>query len=162
MFGPVPDAAALKEAQGQLGDLPADTPPPKLIAEANAEGRSRAQRYVLLTRAKQSATEAGEVKTALAAVDEVHKRFEIDVAALKAETRIALGETLKQLAEKADTPKANRAVAENCLLLVEEAKAAGEKDLAMDMATKALGAARKQEDQSVVNRATQVFLKMQK
>jgi hypothetical protein len=162
LFGPVPDAAALKEAQGQLGDVAADAPPSKLIAEANADGRSRAQRYVLLSRARESATGDGDVKSALAAVDETHKRFEIDVPALKAETRAALGKTLRQLAEKADAPKAHRAVAENCLRLVKEAKAAGEKDLANDMTSIALASARKSEDSDLIKRATIEFLEMQK
>jgi len=161
LFGPVPDAAALKEAEGQLGDVPADAPPSKLIDEANADGRSRAQRYVLLSRARQSATGDGDVKDALGAVDEIHKRFEIDVPALKAETRAALGKTLRQLAEKADAPKAHRAVAENCLRLVDEAKAAGEKDLAKALAPIALASARKSEDSDLIKRATIVFLEMQ-
>lgn len=162
MMGPVPDAAALKEARGQLAELLAGTSPSKLLAEAGADDRTRAQRYALLTRARELAAGAGDVKTALAVVDEMAKRFEIDAPALKSKDRTAMGAALKQLAEKTDTPEANQFAAENGLLLVEQAKAAGEKDLAKATAAVALSAARKSGNGDLVKRATLVFLEMQK
>jgi type IV secretory pathway VirB10-like protein len=160
-MGPVPEAAALAAAEEQLKEgLPAEAP--KLIDAANADGRTRAQRYVLLTRARDLATEAGDVPTALRTIGEIEKRFTIDVAAAKAQTRTKLADALKRLADAASDSKAAHAVAENGLRLIEEARAAGQIDLAKSMATIALGAARKAGDPDLVGRITLAILEIQK
>jgi hypothetical protein len=130
------------------------------MEEAKAEGRSRAQRYVLLNKAAELAIAAGEVESSMGAVDEMHKWFEIDVDAVKAKTRGLLADALKRLAEQADTPATSRDVARNGLLLIGQAKESGAVDMAKDLAPVILGAARKSGDSGLINQATLIVVGM--
>lgn len=158
LHGPVPDAAALDAAKGEITKLLDEGAVDDLLAEANAAGYTRAERYLLLRRASELTVAAGDVKSALAVIEQMEKRFEIDVKQQKAKTRAALSKRLQELAKQEDDKKTMVRVAENGLLLVGEAKAAGETDLTKKMATVALRAAKKSGDNDLFRRATLTYL----
>ncbi len=162
LFGPVPEADALAEAETQLDDVSSDASPSLLLSEARAKDRTRAQRYVLLTRARQAAVQDGQVGTTLEILGEMKRRFEVDEENLQRESMTALADAVRAKAAAADSPDAARPVAENGLRLIEEAKALGMKDMLKGLSPTVLGAARASGDAGLIREATLALLDAQK
>src|SRR6185503_15544016 len=93
---PVPDAAALKEAEKAVKELfktefaaknASDrvTLAKKLLAQSETSKDDPATRYILLKEAGNAAATGGDLKLALSAADQTGKAFKIDVVALKSD-----------------------------------------------------------------------------
>jgi len=85
----------------------------KLLKEA-AASEDLTNRYVLLRVARDMATQAGDAETAVRAVEEIGKSFQVDVFQLK-------GAALSQARKSASLTKQRKALAEQALALIEEA-----------------------------------------
>ena len=103
--------------------------------------------------AADAAAASGDPKNALRAVSELAKRYEIDTIQVEAETLI-------KLEGGAKTSGTYRTVAQRGLALVDQAVSAGRHELARRVATMAIGAARKAEDNELAKRATVRFLQL--
>ncbi len=87
----------------------------KLLKEA-AESTDLTNRYVVLRVARDIATQAGDAETAMRAVEEIGKNFQVDVFQLK-------GRALSQAKQSASLTKQRKALAEQALALIDEAVA---------------------------------------
>ncbi len=85
----------------------------KLLKEA-AESEDLTNRYVLLRVARDMATQAGDAETALRAVEEIGKSFQVDLFQLK-------GAALSQASKSASLTKQRKTIAEHSLALIDEA-----------------------------------------
>ncbi len=105
--------------------------------------------------ARERAATAGDVRMAVAAIDELDTRFEVDAF----DTKIEL---LAQLGEDDNEHIDYRRLAELALSLVDVALQRDRSDLAKDCATAALGAARESGNSRLVREATLAIVKLQK
>jgi len=108
----------------------------KLLAQSRIDTNNEATIYALLAESRDLATSAGDAQTALAAVDEMARRFDIDSVAEKMAA-------LNRAASKAKLPIAHRRAAEAALPVIYEAVAAGNFDSAVRLASVARTGARK-------------------
>ena len=150
---PAPDADAQAKAEEQLRELLAGATHQRLLGAALAGQHGAAERFVLLVHAADAAAASGDPKNALRAVSELAKRYEIDTIQVEAETLIKLNGGAK-------TSDTYRAVAQRGLALVDQAVSVGRHEIARRVATTAIGAARKAEDNELAKRATVRFLQL--
>jgi hypothetical protein len=149
----VPDAAARAAAESRLKATLANAAASELLTMARAGQRPAEERYVLLTKARDLAAGSGDIEAAMAATDEMVRQFEVDPLQAKMETFI-------RLSESATTPSLARAVAEHGLTLVDEAVAAGNREVAREVGEKTVGAARTSDDNDLYKRAVKRFLSL--
>jgi hypothetical protein len=154
---PVPDAAAQREAEKLIRELfkadyakRAPTDVQVLAAKLLQQGRETkddpAGQFVLLQQARELAVQAGDLATALAAVEETGKAYAVDSLTLKVQ---ALAAALLP----AGRPEAIGALAESCLETIDEALAADRLEAAAELAGKAETAARAAKDAALLKRA---------
>lgn len=154
----IPDADALTAADALVHEVYAreytqasDAAKRKALAklfyeEARETDDHPAACFVLLREARELAKGVGDAGMALAAVDEMARRFEIDGQAVRQET-------LRELADSVRTAPAAREVAHLCLQRMDEAAGAEQFGTAMDYARTAYAAARKSRDGALVQEA---------
>jgi hypothetical protein len=154
---PVPGEAAQQEAAKLIRDLfkadyakraPADVQAlaVKLLQQGRETTDDPIGQFVLLRQARELAVQAGDLATALAAVEETGKAYAVDGLTLKAQ---ALAAALLPAGKPA------AALAETCLTTIDEAIAADRFDTATDLAAKAEAAARAAKDAALQKRALQ-------
>ncbi len=151
---PVPDAAAQAGAKTRLEPTLASAPATKLLSGARADGRPSDESFVLLEKARDVAAAAEDVDTALAATDEIIRRYEVDAL----EVRVG---TFRMLRESVTTPSVARALAEKGVALVDDAAAAHKKALALQVAEDAIAVAKKSDDNDLFRRAVMRFVNLQ-
>jgi len=115
-----------------------------LLKEA-AESEDLTNRYVLLRVARDMATQAGDAETAVRAVEEIGKSFQVDVFQLK-------GAALSQARKAASLTKQRKALAEQALALIEEAVARDDFVAAKYLGQLALDSARKARERDLTKR----------
>lgn len=154
---PVPSkeqiTAAEVRVQSPLAELiiAADSPARKSrvatrLLESARQSASPAEQYAALSKARDWAVSAGDPATALAAVTELARRFDVDGLALQSE---ALGASLAGRA----TNEAVVLAVEAALKLSDEAERAGRDELALTLADIAYNAARKTRESRWTKRA---------
>jgi hypothetical protein len=154
---PLPDAAARSKGDAAVDDVfGRDVAAARSAAEKTAladkmiqlagEDDDATRRFALLNRARLLAVAAGELSTALKAVDELVRNFEVDAARAQRSTLLAVAKT-------ASSPAQRSAVAETGLRLVDEALKADQVDAAVELADVAVDAARKAADRVLLKRA---------
>src|SRR5688572_27993116 len=117
----------------------------KLIQQGIDTKDDPVSQYVMFREARDTAARAGDLGVAFQAIEEIGRRFQIDVPASK----VAILATIPQEAR----PEALKPAAEACLKLADEAAAAGDFDTAEKAAAAAVAAARKTKDVPLVGRA---------
>ncbi len=132
----VPNREQLKKAEKRLTNIPVDPTASKLLEVAIHSRYGPDERFVLLTRARDSAAAWCEVKLALQVVDRIAERYEIDVLEMKAETLSKLGNSASSRADF-------RAVASSGLPLVDQAIHSNRPDVARRCAAVTVETARK-------------------
>jgi WD40 repeat protein len=144
---PVPDAAKQAAAEKVIKDLFQEDYArkttlarlqlaTKLLEKAADTKDDPVSTFVLLREARDLATQAGDARTALKAIDELAKDYAVDGRQLK-------GSVLAKVAEEAKTPVAGKAVVDGYLALVEEAVGADDYEAALGFLSQAEAAARK-------------------
>jgi len=151
---PVPDAAAQAGAEARLQQTLTNAPTAELLTAARADQRPADECFVLLKKARDVAAEEQDVDTALAATDEIIRRYEVDAL----ETQV---ETFRMLRESVTTPSVARALTEKGFALVDDATAAHKKDLALQVAEDAIAVAKKSDDNELFRRAVMRFVNLQ-
>jgi len=142
----VPDAAALRDAEKVIRDAfkgdyvkknPADLSSlaKKLLGEAMKPQKDAGLHYALLEECREVAAQAGDVATAMTAVDELDRTFAVDGFAIRAESLAACMKSTKLV----DTA---RAVADAYLPLIEHLVDRDEHDAALQLCPKAETAAK--------------------
>lgn len=144
---PVPDAAAqaesmklVKEIYGReyAGAKKAEQKQAlakKLLQKACETQNEPTSKYVLLKLAKNIATQAVDVETALAAVDAMAQSFEVDPLEIKADV-------LSEISKKARLASEHKAVAEQSFALIDQAVTRDKYDLAAQLGASAMTEAR--------------------
>jgi tetratricopeptide (TPR) repeat protein len=154
---PEPDAASQKEAEAKIREIlkadyakraPADLQAlaGKLIRMGMETRDDPAARYVLLREGRDLAAQGGDTATALKAIDQMEKSYEVDALGMKTAALATAGRAAR-------TPEAALQVAHAYLALMEEAEAADQYDAAAALAGKAESAARQGQDASLVAEA---------
>jgi hypothetical protein len=144
---PVPDAAAEKKAERDVRDVfkaeyarksPAERAAlaALLMAQALQTKDDPAARYVLLREARDVAAGEGDVRSALVAVDELDRSFQVDAPALRYAAVAAAAKGVR-------TPEDGRAVADAALGFAGEALVAEDFAAAERYAAEAVAAAKK-------------------
>jgi hypothetical protein len=135
-----------------------DELPRRLIERAFEAGDDTADLYALLSLARQRATAAGDVRTAVLAIDELDKRFEIDAF----DEKLDLLSQLTAADDEAEDKNIDQMwLAELALALAGEAADRGRRDLAKDCATEALRAARASGNSQLVREATLAIVNLE-
>ena len=106
----------------------------RLLGQATAAAKADAGAFVLFRLARDISTQASDMETALAAIDAMSERFQIDVWETKLEAMLACS-------KKGRTPPQHLAVAEQALRLADEAAAAGSYPQAVGLAKLAIAEA---------------------
>ncbi len=150
-----PDIDSVLSARQRLEAMVANESPEQLVERARARTDNDADSFVILLMARERAATAGDVRMAVAAIDELDTRFEVDAF----DTKIEL---LTQLGEDDNEHIDHRRLAELALSLVDVALQRDRSDLAKDCATAALGAARESGNSRLVREATLAIVKLQK
>jgi hypothetical protein len=156
---PVPGEAAQQDAVKLIRDLfkaeyarraPADVQAlaVKLLQQGRETKDDPVGQFVLLRQARELAVQAGDLATALAAVEETGKAYAVDGLGLKVQTLTA---TLLPVGK----PEAAATLAETCLATVDEALASDRFDTAADLASKAEASARAAKAAALQKRAQQ-------
>lgn len=151
---PVPDAKTQADAEKLIRDVfkedyarkaPADrlALAKKLLQQGMETRDDPAARFVLLREARDLASAAGDVETAIKAVDAISKGFEGDVAAMKAAVLVAAGKAAK-------SPEEFGRLARSYLELANDAAALEQYDLAERSAEQASSFAKKAKDVPLV------------
>ncbi len=154
---PEPDAAAQKKALEDIKQIygerfswlasdEAREMASRMLKDALRLKGDPAARFVLLREARKLATKGGDLKTAMAAVEETARLFEVDAAALKMEVLTGLSKSMRK-------PEEIRAFAERCLEVASEAIAADHYKTAIEAAGKAEFSARRIRDAFLLGRA---------
>ncbi|MCA9118172.1 MAG: hypothetical protein KDA79_24035, partial [Planctomycetaceae bacterium] len=154
----IPDEAAQKQAEQQIREIfkqeyasakqPAEQTELAMIMLGTAQPPTEnADRYVLLREARNLATAAGDVQTALKSIDELGRIFEVNALQLKAETL----ETARREARSDDIA---RLVADSALSAVDEAIRAEEFDLGSELNSVARMAGRRIKDRELIDRVS--------
>ena len=151
---PLPDVTAQAGAEARLQQTLANAPTTELLSAARADQRPSDERFVLLKKARDVAVEEEDVDTALAATDEIIRRYEVDAL----ETQI---ETFRMLRQSVTTPYVARALLEKGFALVDDATAADNKALALQVAEDAIAVAKKSDDNELFKRAVMRFVNLQ-
>jgi hypothetical protein len=152
-----PDAAGEKKAERDIRDVFKDeyskkTPPDrvaltKLLLDQGIQTKDDpAARYVLLREAKEVASAAGDLKSALRAVDEMAASFVIDAPSMR-------GGVFAAAAKAARTPEEFQSIADGFLSVTDEAIAAEEYEAAERWALEALSMAKKSKTPPLVIKA---------
>lgn len=147
---PVPDPDALKEADKLVKEVfkdelakkaPADRIElaRKFLSQALQTDDDPASRFVLLREARDGARDAGDWETALKALDEMGRRFEVDACSPK----LAI---YQAMAKAAKTPEDFNGIARRMIALVDESILADQLDTGAKAATEASATARKAKD----------------
>jgi len=156
---PVPPAADQEQARKLIREVhkpeydAAKTPAQrsalakKMLGEAAKSGDDPAGCYVLYCTARDVAVQAGDVETALAAVDQLAAVFKVDALPMKEEV-------LQSLGKPPATPEQLVLVAEQAFVLVEEAVAADNYEAAGRLGDLALAAARRTRNVEAVRQIT--------
>jgi hypothetical protein len=121
----------------------------RLLRESKGTREDAAARYVLLAEAVDLAAKAGDPTTALAAVEQMDKGFEVDALALKQEA-------LETAARTVRTTEASAALADGSLAVAAEAADRDDYDAAVSLASKAESAARRARDTGLASRAREI------
>jgi len=144
---------SLDEVKDLLGDQfdEARTPQAKvelakMLLETCDEEEDPATVYVVLMQARDLTADAGDMDTALRAVQELDRRFEIDLLSMKADT-------LKQLLSNVRDPRIRRTLAETAMDVGNQAAAADQYRLADNMLTMAVSLARNIRDTNLMRTA---------
>ena len=143
---PIPAEESRRAAEGTLAEKIGNANAKDLLALA-AAAESPAERYVLLSSARESAARAGDLDVALRAVQEFVERFEVPPW----EARV---ETLLQFQPGGMPPEACGKLAEQALKSAGEAGAEQQWDLAERCAILALTAGRRANQTDLVRQAT--------
>jgi hypothetical protein len=157
---PEPDAATLKESLKLLRDLfkedYAKKPAvdqralaQKLMAKGLATVDDRNARYAFFVEARDVASACGDVETAVRAVDDLAREFQVDGQAMKSAT-------LSKMAGSAKDPETARLLARALLGMVPEAIRAESFDAAAGAAQKAEGLAKIAQDPPIASRAAEM------
>ena len=153
---PIPNKSAVAAAEKEIRDIfkddyakasPADKAAlaNRLIQQAADSKDDLAARYVLLREASALAAQAGDAATTLKALTEMGKVYNVDAMAVKLDA-------LAKASSAAATPDAQKSLAEQYLVLIDEAAAADNYDAAMRAAGPAEAAARRGQDAALVTR----------
>jgi hypothetical protein len=156
VLAPVPDATALREAEKVIRDAfkgdyvkknPADLSSlaKKLLAEATKPQKDAPLHFALLEECREVAAQAGDVASAMAAVDELDRYFAVDSLAIRTESLAACMKSAKLV----DTA---RAVADAYLPLIDQLVDRDEHDAALALCPKAETAAKAAQNAGVVAR----------
>ena len=149
---PVPDVDARLAAEKQLQPILAGGgSAQELLSAALAENRSPEERFVLLEKTRFSATASGDVKSALAVMEETDRRYQIDVLQMRVDAFIALENSVT-------SPEAIRAVVEFGITLLDDLVAGGRPELALGIPNPILRLARKCNDDDLSKRATMAVI----
>ncbi|MCY3019662.1 MAG: hypothetical protein NTW87_11620 [Planctomycetota bacterium] len=151
---PVPVADALKDAEKTVRDVfkadYAKTKPAeraefaqKLLQQGMETKDDATTRYILFREAASQAAQAGDAATAMKALTELGKAYNVDALALKIDA-------LAKAGGAAATADANKALAENYVALIDEAIAADNYDAAARATGPAESAARRAQDMPLV------------
>jgi len=151
---PLPDATAQAGAEARLQQTLTNAPATELLIAARADGRLSDERFVLLKKARDVAAAVEDVDTALAATDEIIRRYEVVALELQVET-------FRLLRESVTTPSVARALAEKGFALIDDAAAADNKALALQVAADAIAVAKKSDDNELFKRAVMRFVNLQ-
>jgi len=116
----------------------------KLLKEATAS-EDLTNRYVLLRVARDMATQAGDAGTAVRAVEEIGKSFQVDLFQLK-------GAALSEARKSASLTEQREALAEQALALIEDAVARDDFVAAKYLGQLALDSARKARERDLTKR----------
>lgn len=130
----------------------------KAAADRSMEAPAR---YVLLSEARNLAIAAADVTFADEIADEAKQDFAIDRLPVSEAALEAAAAALEQLSSAAKTPADSAAVAEVGLALAAQAAADGRTDTARKLASTALSAARKAEDDELVKKVTLRLVELQ-
>jgi len=155
--GNVPDVPAQREAEKLIRDvfkddyakkLPADriSLAKKLLTQGIQTADDPASQFVLLREARDVAGAAGDVDTALKAVDETVKRFELDGTSLKAALYGTWAKSLK-------TPEEAVVLARSYMKLADQAIESDQLDTAEKAAIEASALAKRAKEVSLVTKA---------
>ncbi len=155
---PVPEAKSLKDAEKQIRDLfkteyAKKTPVDRialaktLLQQAAKTLADPAATWVLCRDAQDLAVQAGDVQTALAAVDEMARAFDVDAIALRMTALTAVGKSAKQ-------PSEFRTLAEALLALLDELIATDQYEAADKAAVQAQQFSRRSGDSALSLRTT--------
>ncbi len=147
---PEPDAAAQKQSKKVIRDIFKEEYSKKAPADQQALAKKLLQqgidtkddaptRYVLFQESMEIAAKSGDVETAMAAVTETAKAYEIDGLALKAKTLIGM-------ISGAKSAEAAGALADACLEVIDEAVREEKFDVAKSLVPKAETAAKASKD----------------
>jgi hypothetical protein len=115
------------------------------LLEAAAASDDAARQYALLCEAGARAAIAGDAPRALAAIDELGRWFEVDTLALKTQA-------LSKTRTAGQTPEESAQVAEAALSLLDQVN--DRPELARTLAATAAGAARRSDNQDLIQKAT--------
>ena len=154
---PVPDASAQKEAEKLIRDIFKDefakkagadrvALSKKLLDQASQTKDDVASRYVLLRKAKDLASQAGDLDLALKAVDQIAAGFEGETASMRSAV-------LAAVAKAAKTPEEFQKLARSFLALSDEASGVDLYDVADKAADQASALARRAKDVPLTTKA---------
>lgn len=154
---PVPEAAKQREAEKMIKDLfkdqylkksPADRQAlaKSLLEQARKTTDEPAAMWVLYREAQDSSVQAVDVKTAMQAIEETAKVFDIEATSLKSAALSSAGKLAK-------SPEEFTALADALLKLIDELLAIDQYDAADKAATAALQYAKRSTDQSLPGHA---------
>ena len=159
---PVPDKAAVAEAEKQIRDIlkdeyaglaakPAEAKKAlaeKLLQQGVESKTNLALCYASLKEAIALSIQAGDAQTALKAADEIEKTFQGDALQLKLDALNKIGAALT-------SAEAAKELVRQCLSLIDQLAAADNYDDAVKVGTNASTIARKTQDQSLVAQVQQ-------
>jgi hypothetical protein len=128
---------------------------------ATDRNRDAAARFVLLTEAHNLAIAAADVTLAKELSDLAKRGFTINRLPASEAALDAAAATLEELSTAAETPADFAVVAENGIELAGQAAADGWTEIARKLASTALSAARKADDDELVNKATLRLVELQ-
>lgn len=153
---PVPDAEAQRKAEKVIREVYGDAakkPAPdriafakKMLQQGIETKDDPSSQYVMFREAREVAARAGDAATALQAIEEMGRRFEVDVL----QSKVA---TLAVIVQDPRPVETYKVVAEAYLKLAEQAALAGDYESAEKAAASGVVSARKAKDISLVGRA---------
>ena len=118
----------------------------KMLLKTCEEEENPATIYVVLMQARDLTADAGDMDTALRAVNDLDRRFEIDLLSMKADT-------LKQLSSNVRDPRVRRSLAETAMDVGNQSAAADQYRTADSMLTMAISLARNIKDTDLMRTA---------
>jgi len=153
---PAPSAeeqqAAAAEVAPVLGEDPTII---RLMQLADGQSLSPAGRYVLMMKARDMALASGEIPVALNILDEVGRRFDVDVAQQKLDF-------LTALSRKPEAAELREVLVGSALALVDQALGNDRREVAQKAAVLALATARKTHNADLIRKATLAIVLLEK